>query len=367
MAKKQTNQVVDGWLAAALDAGNGGCIAVSTEIRNPIQFEPVIAPVTTKRKVNVGELATKAPGFSLMTANGPQVFGVEDVRDHGDYKFRHRLNSGATRYTSDDYFLLLDMLVLKAFENHTCLDGKEIAPWLTLSVPIAVYNDEKATGTIVTRFCGRRALADVGGCPLNVDIRPERLTIIPESTGGLMYWAFDSQTLKRRQPTTGSTLVVDVGYETTQAALFDGMKYQRNQAFTIWEAGMRVVASEVREYALQAVREVDLSWLDAHMHGAANILPGFPKNIEVASGIQLDIQPAYDAAIAQLATLIADDITTQFRQAVTRVVVMGGGAYHMTAALQERLGENVFMCPEPELANVYGGFTVLKLKKEQTK
>jgi hypothetical protein len=45
------------------------------------------------------------------------------------------------------------------------------------------------------------------------------------------------------------------------------------------------------------------------------------------------------------------------------VLLAGGGAYHLREAMQEHLGDvEVLVVPNPELANVLGGFTMLNIQ-----
>jgi hypothetical protein len=51
---------------------------------------------------------------------------------------------------------------------------------------------------------------------------------------------------------------------------------------------------------------------------------------------------------------------------VVRAVVAGGGAYHALATMQSRLPfQDVVMCPDPDAANVFGAYTLLRLKDQQ--
>ena len=341
----------------SFDVGNGKCAALSSEIRDVVQFEPVIAPLSDKRALSK---ADEKPNFSLQMDGQTLVFGVEDVFQHGKRAAIRRLNA-SERYGSPDYFRLIDVLYLHAFAAQRGLGGEFIRPSGVVSVPVEVFNNAAAVATINDTLAGRHTLVDYDGCELRIEIVPERLKIQPESSGALMHWAYD-ETLKKRNSTSGSTLVIDIGYETTHASLYEGMKYQRDRAVSIWRAGMGVVARQLADYARGAVRDVDVSRLDRGLRAVAGIKPGNAKCVEVAPGVQVDVTAAYDQALDELSAKIADDLTTHYRESVTRVVLAGGGAYHLLNHLQARLPwGDVHMVTDAELANVRGGYTALAL------
>ncbi len=72
---------------------------------------------------------------------------------------------------------------------------------------------------------------------------------------------------------------------------------------------------------------------------------------------------AYDITVAELAPRIAQEVLTRFPEAVNRIVLAGGGAYHLHEALKQELDPlPVVVVPNPELANVLGGFTMLNIQ-----
>lgn len=199
-------------LLYSFDAGNGTCKAVSSEAQGVIQVEPIIAPITDRRGLQASD---EKPTFSLKVEDNILVFGVEDVFAHGRRTAARRLNS-LERYTSADYFRLLDVLYLHAFAAHRG-DSNPIAPTGLISVPVGVYNTPETIEQMRNTLVGQREIVDYEGCTLRLDIQAKRLLFIPESYGALMHYAYEPLTLKKRSDvdTTGTTLVIDVGYETT--------------------------------------------------------------------------------------------------------------------------------------------------------
>src|SRR5579871_1965680 len=180
-------------LLYSFDAGNGTCKGVSSQSAGLIQFEPVIAPLTERRGLKV---ADEQPTYSLWVGEQTLVFGVEDVFAHGKRTAIRRLNS-QERYTSQDYFRLLDVLYLHAFGAYR--DCPEpIAPIGMISVPVNIYNDDDILDAMRGQLCGQREITDCNGCTLLLDIQPRRLLMVPESYGALMHFAYDSLSLKKR-------------------------------------------------------------------------------------------------------------------------------------------------------------------------
>jgi len=343
----------------SFDAGNGSCKGISNERQgdNAINFAPVIAPMTSKKAIS-GDDAR--PGFSLKVDDQILVFGVNDVFAHGKRAAIRRLNS-AERYLSPDYFRLLDVLYLQAFSS---LRGNAdyIAPTGIISVPVSQFNNDDLIGQVRATLVGRHTLEDYEGCTLRLAIEDKNLLIIPESTGAMTHYAFDPKTLKKRADVAGSSLVIDIGYETTDVSLFEGMAYQRDQSFTIPRAGMGIVARSIQESITKEIREADISRIDYGMRLIAGARAGAPKSIEVAPGIFASVEGIYDAEIDQLANKIADEIRTRFSGAVTRAVLAGGGALHLSRALSDSLPFTPDIAPDADMSNVQGAYTLLQLK-----
>jgi hypothetical protein len=347
-------------LLYCFDAGNGTCKGVSSQRSEMIRFEPTLAPLTERRGLKA---ADEKPTYSLCVGEQTLVFGVEDVFAHGKRTAIRRLNS-QERYTSEDYFHLLDVLYLHAFgayRNH----GEPITPIGMISVPVNVYNDEDTLNAIRGQLCGTREITDGDGCVLLLDIRPRRLLIVPESYGALMHFAYDALSFKKRSEanTTGTTLVVDIGYETTDLSLFEGLKFQRDRAESIFRAGMGILARAVQEYADKTLRSTDVSRIDRALREVAGLAPGVPKIIQPSPGVYADVTAVYDAELDNLAARIAQETLTRFPEAISRVLLAGGGAYHLGRALRHYLTPlTVEVAPDAEAANVLGGYTALNLQ-----
>src|SRR4051812_19396012 len=120
----------------AFDAGNGLCKGLSGETKTLVEFEPVVAPMTNQRGLIAKD---ENPAFSLITKGRAEVFGIDDVFAHGRRTAIRRFNS-QERYTSQDYFHMIDLLFLKTFATNW---GKEtpIKPTGVINIPIGVYNN----------------------------------------------------------------------------------------------------------------------------------------------------------------------------------------------------------------------------------
>lgn len=361
MAGKRVTGNENGEFKAALDVGNGEVSGVSSEQRTAVGFEPVIAPMTSKRGLNK---ADEHPNFSLVKDKETLVFGVEDVFAHGKRDSLRRLNS-ADRYTSPDYFNLIEVLLLNLFTSQR---GKpdRISPTLAINLPVEQFNNETVVNEVKETLSGEHDIMDYDGCTLRLHIKPEKLIVMPESTGALMHWAFDPKNLERRPDvvTVGSTLVVDIGYETTDTTLFEGMKYQRDRAFTQKRTGMGNIARAVHAYVLKKWRDADLSRVDVALRAIAGKKSGEEKWITLPNG-EIEVSEVYDNAVSNEAQRIDQQIRTSYTEDVTRALLAGGGTYHLKAALSNLLPFKVIGAPEPELANVIGAYTTLLVRESR--
>jgi hypothetical protein len=347
----------------SFDAGNGTCKGISSEVQTVIQFEPVIAPLTDRRGI---QRQDERPIYGLRVDDQVLVFGVDDVFAHGKRTAIRRLNS-QERYTHADYFRLLDVLYLHSFA--VCRGRDVIAPTGVIAVPVNVYNNGETIDQLRNTLVGQHELIDGEGCTLRLDIQAKRLLILPESYGALMHYAYDPGSLKKRSEaaTAGTTLVIDIGYETTDLSLFEGLKLQRDRAESVLRAGMGIVTRAVHDYLDKTTRATDVSRLDRALRQIAGQGPGTPKTIEPTPGVLVDVAAQYDAEIDSLAARIAQEILTRYPEAISRVLLAGGGAYHLQRTLRSHLAPlPVEIVPDAEVANVLGGFTALKFQMSRT-
>ena len=355
-------------LLAFLDIGNGAAKAVSNVRKGVVQFEPLIAPMTAKRGIDPKE----KPVFSLRheDATGKAhvtVYGVADVFAFGKRDQRRRFNS-MERYTSPDYFDMARVLLRHAFGVYVG-SAEYIRPYAVgVNIPVNLYNrpENEVADTIRDTLAGKHEITDYEGCELRIHIDADAISILPESAGAMVHYGFDPTTLDRRDDTSGSTLVIDIGFETTDCSLFEGMRYQRDRGQSFERAGMGIVTRAVTEYVKSQVRDADASRIDVALRSIpqGGLKVGVPKVIEVAPGVFVDVSPAYDSAAAGVASTIAQAISTEYTEGVTRALITGGGAYHLRAMLRDLLPFKLANIPDPENANVIGGLTGLKIKME---
>lgn len=361
MARRLTDNGLEPF-RAALDVGNGEASGISNETREPIGFEPIIAPMTKKRAL---EKSQERPTYSLSKDGEMLVFGIDDVFEHGRRESARR-QSGMDRYTEADYFNLVDVLLLNLFAAQR---GKpdRISPTLAINLPVEHFNNAMTVDEVRNTLSGSRDIADYDGCTLRLNMNPSKLIVMPESTGALMHWAFDPVTLDKRNNTGGSTLVIDIGYETTDTSLFEGMRYQRDRAFTIRRAGMGNIVRSVQSFALNTLRDADESRVDRALRiiPQRGIKPGVEKWIEPTPGKEIEVSEVYDAALSNEAQRIATRIKSLYTEDVTRVLLTGGGAYHLKRALVDQLSFVIETAPQPEYANVIGALTTLKVRENR--
>jgi len=345
----------------SFDAGNGTVQGITSDVSEVIEFSPLIAPITSKRALNEEDAA---PRFSLGLDDTVYVFGVEDVFDHGRRDSRRRLNS-LERVNNADYFMLIDVLFLAGFTSYLG-NYDYLAPTGVIALPISLYNDrelvEDVKDTLIGR--GKREIVGYDNCALTLKMKPENITILPESAGAMFHYAFSPDTLRRRTSAAlaGSTLVIDVGYQTTDVSLFEGMKYIPDAGFTVDRAGMGLIARDIEAAVQKQVRGADASRIDRGMRVIAGSLPGKAKKVEVAPNQYAEVGEVYDARVNELSTTIAQAIQTQFGGSVNRAVIAGGGAYHLARSLDDMLPFETMIVSEADRANVIGAYTGLQIK-----
>lgn len=347
-------------LIGCIDAGNGKAKGLGNARPDVIKFEPLVAPITEKRGLEGDE---RVPQFTLK--DGPQhlVFGLDDVTEFGKWAQRRRLNA-LERYTDPDYFRILNVQLLQLFAAYRG-QGEYIEPVIALSLPISQYNNVEVTTAIRKQLVGKHELMGLDACQLRINIRDEKLALVPESYGALMHWAYDLKTLKARHPMAGTIVIVDIGYETTDVSVFAGGKYQRDSSFSLERAGMGIVARAIRDFIGKSIRGTDVTRIDRAMRSLAGLPPGMEKKIEVLEGVTVDVTDVYDSEISNLGVRIAQDVLTQYTDAATRIVVTGGGDCHLGAMMTNELGSLVEHSDDAEDANLLGGYIALKLKAQR--
>ena len=369
--KNKVGSIGEEPLGFCVDAGNGNIDGISSVIDEVVSFEPVVAPMTERRGL---ETDTSYPQFSLLHGgerNQPaivEVFGVADVFGYGKRDLKRRLNS-KERNLDTDYLNMLNLSLFHIFKPYrNATEGDVIAPVGIISLPISQYQKKDLVASLREKFSGARVITDGRNNTLYIYINPDKLQILPESTGGMFHSVFDPHTLKRRPDagTGGTTLFVDIGYETTDCSLYEGMRYIQDRSVTVERAGMGNVVRSVTDYLMQTYREADENRIDVALKKVAGIAPNKKKSIEIAPGVSADITAVYDQTLAAVCKRISDRISTFYTEAITRVTLGGGGTHHMTMALRPRLMETfslnadtVSACPEPEKANVLGGLSML--------
>lgn len=358
---KKSIKFGDNSLQYSFDAGNGGIRGISSESRGVIEFAPIVAPLTKKKAVNREEAN---PHFSLRVDNEILVFGMEDVFAHGQRDLIRR-RSGGDRYQKEDYTRFLDVLYLKCFDGHRG-NSDPIAPTGVISLPVVQYQKDVVTNELREELIGEHKLEDHRqNCALRLVIDEKRLTLIPESYGAMMHYAFDPDTLKPRPNAaiSGSSLVIDIGYDTTDVSLFEGTRYQRDQSFTIEDAGMGVIVRAIVDYIALTKRHADVTRVDFGLRAIAGVKPKTVKKVEFAPDEFIDVTDIYDTLLANLVSKIADGIETRFRGSVVRALLCGGGAYHTERHLADMMGAaHIFKVQDPDHANTLGGLTVVRLK-----
>ena len=94
------------------------------------------------------------------------------------------------------------------------------------------------------------------------------------------------------------------------------------------------------------MRNADVSRIDRAMQKIAGIPPGKPRKSSRSPALSCDVTEIYDETVSDLAPRIAQEVLTRFPEAVNRVLLAGGGAYHLREALIEHLAPlELSSCP----------------------
>lgn len=366
--KVEDTDLDEGVQLFSFDLGTGICQGFTSDFRHIISFEPILAPLTDKRDINFKSEKASKPRFSLREESGTvYVFGVDDVVNHGKYALRRRLTN-MDRYLAPDYNRMFKVMLFQAFKRFAG-NGEWLRPSGAISVPVSVYDDEAVVDKIRDSITGKHQISDMDGCILRVDISESRFMIVPEGYGSQQHRIYDPSTLQKREgaSSAGSTIMVDVGYETVNESLYAGMKYMRNASYTLERGGFGVVVRAIQTWAGTKLNGVDPSRVDIGLRAVAGIPLGEPKMIEVAQGVFIDVQPIYDEQVPLLAERISQDTATRFADQLANVVALSGGtAYHLYPYItQDQIGWPVEVCPDPDIANPLG--VMNKLYREALK
>jgi hypothetical protein len=363
MSKKTASTSDSEPMAAVIDAANSSVKVWSSHRREVVAFESVLATMTRKRNLD----SETKPRFTLVHGGQRLVFGAEDVRLHGTQSGVRRFNS-MQRYDASadsDWMHLIRVALLQAFPQ-TRGTGETIKPIVILTVPISVYNDEMHVEEFYDAFVGRTfKLEDIDGCSVSIYFDPKRFKVQPEGVGALFHYAFDPQTLRVAdgRSVTGTTLVLDEGYETINLAWFDGMAYNRERSGTLERMGFGVVVRDLLEALSKQVRGIDESHLDLALRDIAGSQPHTEKWIQVTRGMRLDVAAFYDRLLADRTRRVVQQVLTNYPERPTRLLLSGGAAHHTGALYADAFrvqGWQVVSAPDPDCANVLGLATYLR-------
>ena len=344
----------------AFDAGNGLCKGLSGETKTLVEFEPVVAPMTDQRALIAKD---EKPTFSLISKGRTEVFGIDDVFAHGKRTAIRRFNS-QERYTSQDYFHMIDVLFHARASRPTGTkhahqaNGRNQHPDRRLQQRANCRRNPRQSDRYSVPSTTLPAIRS------SVELEPDRLLIVPESYGALMHYAYDAGTLRKRDKLdmSGTTLVVDIGYETTDMSLFEGLHYQRDRTESEPRAGMGVISRALQNYIRRGVRNADVSRIDRAMQKIAGIPAGEPRKSSRSPAHRRrhrSLRRSRERSRAAYRAGSADALPGNGQPRAA-----GGRRRVSSARSADRASRTaqVVVVPNPELANVLGGFTMLNIQ-----
>jgi hypothetical protein len=124
---------------------------------------------------------------------------------------------------------------------------------------------------------------------------------------------------------------------------------------------MGIIAREIADQLGE-----DVSRVDEALKAVAGLPLGVQKLITLPSG-QYEISAVYDALVFDVTSRIVRETRTAYElDKPQRVLIAGGGVYHLRAALADMFTPwHVVIAPEPERANVLGTYTFLCIQEQR--
>lgn len=349
-------------LLFSLGLGNGDAQIVTNYRQGVLEIAPVVAPFTHNKAFNESD----KPQFSLITeSRGVLVAGIEDVSIWGETDSRLRPNS-EERYTTQVYYDLMRILLLHGFECLAKGYDTVLRPYGIITVPHSIYNDDSILSEMKhLLFDDVHIIRDVQGRELQIELTEDQVLIKPESAHDLFYWAFNGKTPRPNTSLRGTAFVTDIGFWSTQFRVFENGIDRPAEAGTLKNMGMKVIVDRVALAVEKKHRGVDISYLDRAMREIAFVPLGQAKDVQVQPGIYMDIAPVYDRAIIWLADSIVQAAQSRYQQRFRIALVTGGGAYHLTRHIADRLPADTYdVISNPEMAGVLGAFDRLKTQHD---
>lgn len=215
-----------------------------------------------------------------------------------------------------------------------------------------------ATGLPVDEFAGMQGLKEQlqknlegefffrsGDLALGISV--PKVLVLPQSAGAYYDYILDNKGNILEENVNAKTVVIDIGYRTTDVVTMSYAKYVSQESFTI-NTGVSDVHKELRKNLLKEYRvSKDLTEMDFFMRSGIIHLGGVPENISFL--ITACIQP-YAEKIASMIPVYIPNLRD-----IHQVIVTGGGSNIMSAFIEaEMKGIPVTHSPDSEFSNARG-------------
>jgi len=250
------------------------------------------------------------------------------------------------RYTSKFYKRLFAFALHRAYGLRFA--ESPFYPKVIASIPAREFAIDARVQQVRANLVGPYMIKNVHEMCLQVDVMAENLTIIPEGAGAF-YAAVKS--LPNHPAENGTWLVLDLGYLTADMVSFRDGEYMPDMASSSAELGIRFVADRVARFVRgEGGPSLDPSFYDPQL-GCDSIQ---------VNGRLFDIKAARTQAVTDLAERIARFVArVSSDQAVTGVILAGGGAELVRPFIQLNGLPAPVLAPNPRRANVEGAYQML--------
>lgn len=328
----------------AIDVGYGSCKGAFLDTRSGRGREIVLpagaAVASAMPKLDGSRFDLK--GGELVLVNGtPWVAGVDQSFIQGKARQTH------AKYTETDEFYALALAMLARF-------GSEHIGLLVTGLPVNQYygpGAEALRTNLQKRLTGRHHVSDQFSCDV------AKVAVVPQPLGTFMGLASQPEYSQLATRDDLRTLVIDVGFGTTDSCLLSGKSVLDNSSSSTMLATSTVLKATAKRLSTKLDRGVTVDELDALLRRGSTKLPlglsdshDFREDVlEEASLIGKDV----------MATIMSD---VRLAGDITVVILTGGGAWLFDEAAQKAFPKAEVIRPEdPVLSNALGYREIARL------
>lgn len=184
----------------------------------------------------------------------------------------------------------------------------------------------------------------------------EKVNVIAQSAGAYYDYILGDNGQVLDEYIKPKTVVIDIGFRTTDVVCMENAKYNAPESFTIY-TGVHHIHSELRKVLLRRHRiQKQMSELDKITRQGYITIND--QQVEIRKSIREATQPYVEKIISELPLYIPN------LSEVNNFLITGGGANLMYEFFEQALDSPSDLVPESEMANARGYHKYLKLLME---